>query len=94
MVCEADKFLGVVTIEDLLFAAADAKVESLMDRGARLSGLASTKRLPHGARFDMENLLWLSLIHRATSWESFRLTGWSRYSCRSMKKTCLALVAF
>lgn len=34
VVCEADKFLGVVTIEDLLFAAADAKVESLMDRGA------------------------------------------------------------
>jgi len=34
VVCEADTFLGIVTIEDLLFAAADATVESLMDRGA------------------------------------------------------------
>jgi magnesium transporter len=34
VVCEADTFLGIVTIEDLLFAAADAQMESLMDRGA------------------------------------------------------------
>jgi magnesium transporter len=33
-VCEGDKFLGIVTIEDLLFAADDAQVESLMDRRA------------------------------------------------------------
>ena len=29
---EADQFLGMVPIEDLLFAAAGATVESLMDR--------------------------------------------------------------
>src|SRR5688500_2050882 len=34
VVCEADRFLGIVTIEDLLLSAADAKIESLMDRGA------------------------------------------------------------
>jgi magnesium transporter len=34
VVCEADKFLGIVTIEDLLSAPADSKVESLMDPGA------------------------------------------------------------
>jgi magnesium transporter len=34
VVCEADRFLGIVTIEELLLAHADAKVESLMDRGA------------------------------------------------------------
>jgi len=34
VVCEADTFLGIVTIEDLLVAAADVEVESLMDRGA------------------------------------------------------------
>lgn len=33
VVCEGDKFLGIVTIEDLLFASAAANVESLMDRG-------------------------------------------------------------
>ena len=33
-VCEGDKFLGIVTIEDLLSAPADARVESLMDPGA------------------------------------------------------------
>jgi len=34
VVCEADQFLGMVTIEDLLCAAADAKVESLLSRRA------------------------------------------------------------
>ncbi|HEX2494931.1 MAG TPA: hypothetical protein VHK24_14260, partial [Steroidobacter sp.] len=34
VVCEADTFLGIVTIEELLLASADAKMESLMDRGA------------------------------------------------------------
>ena len=34
VVCDADTFLGIVTIEDLLLAPADAKMESLMDRGA------------------------------------------------------------
>ena len=34
VVCEADTFLGIVTIENLLLAPADAKMESLMDRGA------------------------------------------------------------
>ena len=34
VVCEADTFLGIVTIEGLLFAAADAQMESLMDRRA------------------------------------------------------------
>ena len=34
VVCEAGTFLGIVTIEDLLLSAADAKMESLMDRGA------------------------------------------------------------
>ena len=34
VVCEADTFLGIVTIEDLLCAAADAQLESLMDRTA------------------------------------------------------------
>jgi magnesium transporter len=34
VVCEADAFLGIVTIEDLLFAPADAHMESLMDRSA------------------------------------------------------------
>ena len=34
VVCEADTFLGIVTIEDLLFAPADAQMESLMDRTA------------------------------------------------------------
>jgi magnesium transporter len=34
VVCEADRFLGIVTIEALLFAAVDAQMESLMDRGA------------------------------------------------------------
>ena len=34
VVCEADTFLGIVTIEELLLASVDAKIESLMDRGA------------------------------------------------------------
>jgi len=34
VVREADTFLGMVTIEGLLFAAADASMQSLMDRGA------------------------------------------------------------
>jgi magnesium transporter len=34
VVREADTFLGMVTIEELLFAAADASMQSLMDRGA------------------------------------------------------------
>ena len=34
VVCEAGTFLGIVTIEELLLAPADATVESLMDRGA------------------------------------------------------------
>ena len=34
VVCEADTFLGIVTIEELLSAPADATVESLMDREA------------------------------------------------------------
>lgn len=33
-VCEAGKFLGVVRIEDLLAASADARVDSVMDRDA------------------------------------------------------------
>jgi phospholipid/cholesterol/gamma-HCH transport system ATP-binding protein len=33
-VCEVDKFLGIVTIEDLLSAPADATVQSLMEPGA------------------------------------------------------------
>lgn len=36
VVCEADAFLGIVTIEDLLFAPADAHMESLMDRSAQV----------------------------------------------------------
>ena len=34
VVCEADAFLGMVTIEELLSASADVTVESLLDRGA------------------------------------------------------------
>jgi magnesium transporter len=34
VVCEADRFLGMVTIEQLLVAEADATMESLMDREA------------------------------------------------------------
>ena len=34
VVCEADAFLGIVTIEELLSVSADVTVESLMDRGA------------------------------------------------------------
>jgi len=34
VVCEAETFLGIVAIEDLLSAATDAQMESLMDRGA------------------------------------------------------------
>lgn len=34
VVCEADRFLGIVTIEELLSAPADVTIESLMDRGA------------------------------------------------------------
>jgi len=55
VVCEADTFLGIVTIEELLVASADAKIESLMDRGAPIVALASIRRLPRGARFGMEN---------------------------------------
>jgi magnesium transporter len=34
VVCKADRFVGIVTIEDLLCAPADSSVESLMDREA------------------------------------------------------------
>ena len=34
VVCRADRFIGVVTIEDLLSAAPDAAIESLMDPDA------------------------------------------------------------
>jgi magnesium transporter len=34
VVCESDKFLGIMTIENLVCAPADATVESLMDRDA------------------------------------------------------------
>ena len=34
VVCEADTFLGILTIGDLLFAAADAQMESLIDQAA------------------------------------------------------------
>jgi magnesium transporter len=34
VVCDVDKFLGLVTIEELLLARADVTIESLMDRGA------------------------------------------------------------
>ena len=65
---ETDTFLGIVTTEELLLASADAKMESLMDRGPRFSPLASIRRLPRGARFAMENPLSLSLTDTASSW--------------------------
>ncbi len=54
-VCEADRFLGVVTIEALLCAAADATVESLVDRGAPVvqpgvdQEVAASRAVSHGA---------------------------------------------
>ena len=39
VVCEGDKFLGIVKIEDLLAASADTLVGSLMDREAPIVGL-------------------------------------------------------
>ena len=38
VVCEGDKFLGILRIEDLLAASADTLVESLMDREAPIVG--------------------------------------------------------
>jgi magnesium transporter len=68
-VCEGETFLGIVTIEDLLFAAADAQVESLMNRGAPVVALGVDQEIAAGARFAMANLLWLSLTDMATSQE-------------------------
>jgi magnesium transporter len=55
VVCTADTFLGIVTIEELLFAATDATVESLMDRGAPVVApgvdqeVAAWRAVRHGA---------------------------------------------
>jgi len=55
VVCEADKFLGIVTIEELLVAPADVVVESLMDRGAPVVApgvdqeVAAWRAVRHGA---------------------------------------------
>lgn len=55
VVCEADKFLGIVTIEELLVAPADVEVESLMDRGAPVVApgvdqeVAAWRAVRHGA---------------------------------------------
>jgi magnesium transporter len=94
VVCEADAFLGLVTIEDLLFAAADAQMESLMDRRAPVVApsvdqeVAAWRAVRHG-----ESALAVVDGHRRFV-GSFRPTDCSRYSCRSMKRTCLALPAF
>jgi magnesium transporter len=54
VVCEAGTFLGIVTIEDLLAAAADAHMESLMDRGAPVVSpdvdqeVAASRAVRHG----------------------------------------------
>jgi hypothetical protein len=71
----------------------DTKVESLMDPGAPIVAPG----------VDQEVAAWRAVRHaesalavvdrHAISWGSFRPTGWSRYSCRSMKKTCPAWVA-
>jgi magnesium transporter len=54
IVCQADRFIGVVTIEDLLCAPADASIESLMDREAPVVGpgvdqeVAASRAVRHG----------------------------------------------
>ena len=53
VVCEADTFLGIVTIEELLLASADAKMESLMDRGAPIVAPA----------VDQEVAAWRAVRH-------------------------------
>jgi magnesium transporter len=53
VVCEADTFLGIVTIEELLFASADAKMESLMDREASIVAPA----------VDQEVAAWRAVRH-------------------------------
>ena len=55
VVCEEHTFLGIVTIEDLLFASTDATMESLMDRGAPVVApgvdqeVAAWRAVRHGA---------------------------------------------
>jgi CBS domain-containing protein len=44
VVCEAGLFRGVVTMEDVLCAPAEATVESVMDSGAPIVGPGSIKR--------------------------------------------------
>ena len=57
VVCEADTFLGIVTIEDLLFAAADAQMESLMDRSAPVVAPS----------VDQEVAAWRAVRHRESA---------------------------
>jgi magnesium transporter len=92
-VCEADTFLGIVTIEELLFASADAAIESLMDRGAPIVApgvdqeVAAWRAVRHGASA-------LAVVdghgHFVGMIPPHRLLG---VLLRSTKKTSLALQA-
>jgi magnesium transporter len=57
VVCEADKFRGVMTIENVLAAPAEATVESLMDGGAPFVG-------PH---IDQEVAAWRAVQHQESA---------------------------
>ena len=94
VVCEGDKFLGILRIEDLLAASADTLVESLMDREAPIVGPGVDQEVAAGHAVRNERLPYPWLIRTAASVGSFHPTGFSPFSCRSMRKIYPVSVAF